>query len=97
MPRIHWLREGDVPGEATLAAERNRDWCKAHLGVLTWWAPSDRLPPLEHRPGERSDLAPYRARWVVVVELEDQQEGYRAGYYKGSITAMQLAEKLKEG
>lgn len=94
MAKIHWLREDEPPSEGTLAAARDWAWCMAHLGNLSYLSPPDRLPTLYPDKDDRPDLAPFRGRQYVLVKLEEAQGGYKAGYYKSSISPQQLAEKL---
>lgn len=98
MPRIHWLREKQRPGEGTIAAEKSWEWSTTHLGRLQYLRPLGPPPSLQHEGNNaRPDLAPFRSAQFVVVQLEEPQKGHKAGYYHSSITPQQLAERLKEG
>lgn len=97
MARIYWVREEEWTGEPALAAEKSWDWCEEQLGNLSYISPLDKPPRLTRGKDDRPEMAPFRGRQFVVVELTHPVRGQKAGFYLASVTPQQLNNKLTGG
>ena len=92
MAKIWFGRPGAQPDQTDLKGEKDISWCKNNLGPLTLISPPGRLPKM---PDEESPLPPPMRNYkFVVVEIEDEGDNLKPGYYLSALTPKEVWEKL---
>ena len=92
MAKIWFGRPGTQPDQGDLKGEKETSWCKNNLAPLTFLAPAGRVPRL---PDEESPLPPSLRNYkFVVVQIEEDNEALKAGYYLSTLTPKEVWEKL---
>ncbi len=92
MARIWFGRPGTQPDQGDLKGEKDISWCKNNLGPLTFISPLGRLPKM---PDEESSVPPSMRNYkFVVVEIEEENDDFKPGYYLSALTPKEVWEKL---
>ncbi len=92
MARIWFGRPGAQPDPGDLKGEKEISWCKKNLGPLSFISPPGRLPKM---PDEESSIpSSLRNYNFVVVEIEEDNDALKAGYYLSTLTPEEVWEKL---
>jgi len=80
------------PDPGDLKGEKDVSWCKNNLGPLTFISPLGRLPKM---PDEESPIPPSMRNYkFVVVEIEEEDDDLKPGYYFSTLTPKEVWEKL---
>ncbi len=92
MAKIWFGRPGAHPDQGDLKEEKEMSWCKNNLGPLTFISAPGRLPKM---PDEESQVPPSMRNYkFVVVEIEEDNDALKAGYYLSILTPKEVWEKL---
>jgi len=87
MARIWFGRPGTQLDQGDFKGEKDVSWCKDNLEPLTFISPLGPLPKMSIPPSMRN----YK---FVVVEIEEGNGDFKAGYYFSSLTPKEVWEKL---
>jgi len=92
MARIWFGRPGNQPDQGDLKGEKETSWCKTNLGPLAFISPLGRLPKM---PDEESQIPPSMRNYkFVVVEIEEENDDLKPGYYLSPLTPKETWERL---
>ncbi len=92
MAKIWFGRPGAQPDPGDLKGEKDISWCKNDLGPLTFISPPGRLPKM---PDEESPVPPAMRNYkYVMVEVGEENEDIKPGYYLSTLTPKEVWEKL---
>ena len=92
MAKIWFGRPGTQPDQGDLKGEKDVSWCKVNLGPLTFNSQLGRLPKM---PDEESLIPPSMRNYkFVVVEIEEENDDLKPGYYLSPLTPKEVWERL---
>jgi len=92
MAKIWFGRPGTQPDPGDLKGEKEDSWCKNNLGPLTFISPTGGLPKI---PDEECPTPPSMRNYkFVVVEIEEENNDFKPGYYLSTLTPKEVWEKL---
>ena len=92
MAEIWFGRPGTQPDQGDLKGEKDISWCNNNLGPLTLISPLGRLPKMLD---EESPIPPSMRNYkLVVVEIEEENDDLKPGYYVSPLTPKEVWEKL---
>ena len=93
MAKIWFGRPGTQPDQGDVKGEKETTWCKNNLGPLTFISAPGRLPKM---PDEEFPVPPSMRNYkFVVVQIEEDNEALKAGYYLSTLTPpKEVWEKL---
>lgn len=92
MSKIWFARSGTQLDEGDLKGEKEISWCQNNLGPLTFFSPLGRMPKL---PDEESPVSPDRRNYkFVIIQVEEEYDELKPGFYLSSLTPKEVWEKL---
>jgi hypothetical protein len=92
MAKIYFGRPGAQLDQTDLKGEKEISWCQNNLQALTYFSPSAKMPKM---PDEESPVPPdLRNYKFVVIQVEEEDNELKPGFYLSSMTPKEVWEKL---
>jgi hypothetical protein len=92
MGKIYFGRPGAQLDQTDLKGEKEISWCQNNLGLLTFISPPTKMPKM---PEEESAVPPdLRNYKFVVIQVGEENDELKPGFYLSSLTPKEVWEKL---